>query len=227
MILTDLDIVLPRLCYFHAMTHENFPRFAGGWTFRFLIDDDHLVDVTGQPTLLEGGTGADVEVEVDLYLHQERLFCGAVRVTTAPHRDPQFDDTLGPNAAGAHIDSALWRRLPIGSMIDTAVQAQQETIHALLHTDPRPWMESLRAAAPPRGRPGPRPSLTPELLATVVAPAFKSVTRKPVEAVRAALEINGYAGSAADGSVTIDQARKAVTKARSMGLIPPAKRRTT
>lgn len=206
------------------MTSDDLPKFAGGCTFRFAADaDGRLVEVTA-PGLLSGGPGADLEVVIDLYTHRRRLICGGVRVTSAPHEESQLDDTLGTDAAGLHIDSALWRQLPIGRMIEESVWSIQSTAQDLLRVAPRPWMESVASADTARSRPGPRPTLTPELLAEVVAPAFLSGGRKPVEAVRVALEVNGYPGSGPSGDVTIDQARKAVTKARALDLIPPAKR---
>ncbi|WP_147251479.1 hypothetical protein [Blastococcus sp. TBT05-19] len=69
-------------------------------------------------------------------------------------------------------------------------------------------------------RRGPKPQLDDEALRTVVAAAYRTGGRRPVQAVQAALEESGVLRP----PVTIDQARKAVAAARARGFIPPAKR---
>jgi hypothetical protein len=70
---------------------------------------------------------------------------------------------------------------------------------------------------PNRPRRGPQRLLSLDDLATVVAPAYLTGGRKPVVAVRDAL--SKHRGE----PVTMDQARKAVVRAREAGLLPPAK----
>lgn len=133
-------------------------------------------------------------------------------------------NTLGEPADPAHVDTALWRALPIGQLIeDTIAGVRQDAARVFEEVGDR-RLEQIAGSQPPTKRRGPKPSLTPELLARVVAPAFATGGRRTVEAVRAALQDAGYPGSGPDGNVTIDQARKAVTKARAEGLIAPAKR---
>lgn len=66
---------------------------------------------------------------------------------------------------------------------------------------------------PERAKPGPRPLLDQAALAAVVVPAYQTGGRKPVEAVRQALE--RHRGE----RVTTEQARKAVGRARRQGLL--------
>ncbi len=58
-----------------------------------------------------------------------------------------------------------------------------------------------------------------ETLQRVVAAAYRVGGRRPVHAVKEALEATG----ALSGPITIDQARRAVVRARARGFIPPAK----
>lgn len=76
-----------------------------------------------------------------------------------------------------------------------------------------------------RRRPGPKPLVSEEMLAQVVAPAYRRAVRRPVEAVREALEV------ALGERVTREQASKAVQRARDVRqpdgtpLIPEATRK--
>lgn len=58
-----------------------------------------------------------------------------------------------------------------------------------------------------------------DALQRVVAATYRTTPKRPVQAVRAALEESGLLGA----RVTIDPARKAVAAARARGFIPPAK----
>jgi hypothetical protein len=82
--------------------------------------------------------------------------------------------------------------------------------------------EALAGAAPAGARRGPKRLLTEDVLRTVVAPAYITGGRRPVMAVRKALEAARFGGSGPKGEVTIDQARKAVVQARAAGVIPAA-----
>jgi hypothetical protein len=77
-------------------------------------------------------------------------------------------------------------------------------------------------AAPERPRRGPRPQLDDAVLQDVVAATYRVTAKRPVQAVRVALEES----RALRPPVTIDQARKAVAAARARGFLPPAKRST-
>jgi hypothetical protein len=76
--------------------------------------------------------------------------------------------------------------------------------------------ESLIGDEPKRRRRGPERALSVEALTTVVKPAYEKGGRKPVVAVRDALS------KQRGEPVTMDQARKAVVRAREIGVLPPA-----
>jgi len=78
-------------------------------------------------------------------------------------------------------------------------------------------------AAEARNRRGPTPQLDDDAIERIVAPAYRGGGRKPVQAVRQALEASGLLRS----PVTIDQARKAVMRARKQGALPPAPKKGT
>jgi hypothetical protein len=80
--------------------------------------------------------------------------------------------------------------------------------------------KAVKAAPPVRsGRP---PMLSEDELRDVVAPAYLAGGRKPVQAVRDALERHQMPGAGRQGEVTIDQASKNVQRARQLGFIPKA-----
>ncbi len=80
--------------------------------------------------------------------------------------------------------------------------------------------KALKAGSPVRsGRP---PMLSDDELRDVVAPAYREGGRKPVQAVREALERHQMPGAGRQGEVTIDQASKNVQRARQLGFIPKA-----
>ena len=128
------------------------------------------------------------------------------------------------------IGSALWRSIPIGDLIERSIAARKVYYKGLVSmarsaADPatrKGWEGMARAFEypdgdePDRPRRGPQRLLSLDDLATVVAPAYLTGGRKPVVAVRDAL------AERKRGSVTMDQARKAVVRAREAGIVPPA-----
>lgn len=111
---------------------------------------------------------------------------------------------------------------------DLAEQSRRELLRSLGEAPVVAGEEAERAALAQsvegtRRAPGPRPVVSDEVLAQVVAPAHARGGRKPVEAVREALEAANLPGLGR--TVTREQASKAVQRARSQGLIPAATRR--
>lgn len=173
----------------------------------------------------------DVELTLDIYRADGRLFCGGASLRTvaaAPERTDiarqlSESNTLGPNVS-AEVTARLWRRIPLGAVIDHALESIRTAPERYPQASPDVlalWRENADSEAA-RPKPGPRTALTDELLATVVAPAYLAGGSKPVQAVREALEAAGYS----KGFVTIDQARKAVQRARKQGFLPAVQRKT-
>jgi hypothetical protein len=129
------------------------------------------------------------------------------------------------------IGSALWRSIPIGDLIERAIAEKKAEFKRLAewarglrqdHINQEAIareIESLIDEEPDRPRRGPQRLLSLDDLATVVAPAYLTGGRKPVVTVRDAL--SKHKGE----PVTMDQARKAVVRARDAGVLPPAKGR--
>jgi len=132
------------------------------------------------------------------------------------------------------LNSPRWRALPVSESIESVRRLLSDSIAASLNY---PELSSLQTeqdreemrhaltlmSKPASGtRKGRTPVLTDEVLAGVVAPAYRSAGRRPVQAVQAALTAAGAPGAGPSGEVTIDQARKAVARARAQQLIPPA-----
>lgn len=213
-----LDMFLTQPCYVAAMPKTPRPIEIGGVLYPFKWDGRKIRPTSATP--LAGGDGADVEVRVELFEDRDRVICGQVTVSTVALTEEQREETLGEAGTPTHIDSALWRQLPIGTMVEDAIQSTRELAAELYRVSGRRYYERASSLKDDKKRPGPRPILTPELLAEVVVPAFKSGGRKSVVAVQKALEEAGYPGAGPDGDVTIDQARKAVQKARRLELLP-------
>jgi hypothetical protein len=93
---------------------------------------------------------------------------------------------------------------------------RQERERAQRESEGEDGSPALALVARARRR-GPQPILSEATLQTVVAPAYAAGGAAPVGAVRTALEEDQ------GRMVTLDQAKKAVARARSLGYIPPAK----
>jgi hypothetical protein len=134
------------------------------------------------------------------------------------------------------IGSALWRSIPIGDLIERAIAGKQAEFKRLAEwARGRGQDQIIREALAPEIREavareieslidddadkphrGPQRLLSLHDLATVIAPAYQSAGRKPVVAVRDALSKHTRQ------TVTMDQARKAVVRAREAGVLPRA-----
>lgn len=211
-------MLLTEPCYCRAMSR---PTSVGGSSFRFDRDESGKLVPAVAPAHEHA---AAVTVAVDLHMHEGRLFCGEVTLHTTPkaRRDP--DNLVAAEGDEYdHIDSALWRSIPIGFLLEETVRRVKGQVEQLARDIGGEHLEAAAAAEmvdKPRGR---RSPLTDELLAEV-AITYRSAGRRPVVAVRALLdEREDFEGSGPTGEVTIDQARKAVARARALGVLPATK----
>lgn len=185
-----------------------------------------------------GDYWADIEVDVGIWRRDDgSLYCGSVEVRTVPggpnvteiRRQYSENNTLGPDVTG-EITARIWRQIPIGTLIDLTIKGIRDAPEKDHEKYPghfpaeliASW-EEIAAGERIRKRPGPQSAMTSEMLASVVAPAYLNAGRKPVEAVREALARTGYS----NGHVTVDQARKAISRARRTipPLIPPVRKK--
>lgn len=219
--------------------------FAGGAVYFFTWRNGALTRVgdavdkavgvrTGADGRLEflGGTGdehlaptADVEVRVNIWLGLRGLYAGDVRVLTISQPLPTNQISPLPTRAEVQVGSVLWRAIRLGDLVDEAIQRVRHSAVLVQQQIDDEHLEHIASAEGRKGRKGPLPSVTAELAAEVVAPAYKSGGSRPVVAVQGALADAGLPGSGPGGEVTIDQARKAVVRARELGLLPPAEKR--
>ncbi|MFW3172568.1 hypothetical protein [Geodermatophilus sp. CPCC 206100] len=126
------------------------------------------------------------------------------------------------NGDWLEIGSPVLRGLPLTDVLDQAFGAYRtyrDTVHSGMDSFINEVGSSDGASSPPKRR-GPRPQLDEETLARLVVPAYLTGGRRPVQAVRDALERSG----ALQPPVTLDQARKAVARTRALGLLPPARK---
>lgn len=211
-------MVLTEPCYCLAMSR---PMFVGGTKFRFDRDSNGKLVPANAPL---DEHAPEVTVAVDLYMHEGRMFCGEVTLHTTPKagRDPE-NLVAAERDEYDHIDSALWRSIPIGFLIEETTQRIQGQVEQLARDIGGEHLENAAAAKMPATTRGRRSPLTDELL-TEVAVTYRSAGRRPVVAVRALLDAReDFEGSGPAGEVTIDQARKAVARARALGVLPATK----
>ena len=187
---------------------------------RVMPGDIAAVRVTDHPW----PEGTQVEVRVSVFEGGGALFCGNVQVITAPETiETPYGLLVPPEVEPLPVGANLLRLVPIGLLTDEAIRAAvREAPHdPLLLADDAAWerlsevVRSSKADTPRRGR---KPSLTPELL-ELVAHAYRAGGRSGVRSVQRALtEDPRFRGDA-----TRDQAAKAVARARTKGLLPPAR----
>jgi hypothetical protein len=168
------------------------------------------------------------EVEIMLANIDGWIRCVGVEIRSYESIDPTLSTWLGIKPFDhrdgfAEINSTLWRSIPIGDLIERAIAGLKGDYKLLAEyhrdqdqEDAASIYESLMGEVPDRPRRGPRRLLSVDDLATVVAPAYLTGGRRPVVAVRDAL--SKHRGE----PVTMDQARKAVVRARAAGALPPA-----
>jgi hypothetical protein len=140
---------------------------------------------------------------------------------------------IKPLEGWAEINSPRLRALAIATLVENMRKLYLDMSQAI-QDRPDLWGlkdESSRAAfkraskalkAAPTVHSGRPPMLTEDELRDVVAPAYLSGGRTPVQAVQKALQRHGMPGNGPKGEVTIDQARKNVQRARQLKLIPNA-----
>lgn len=152
-----------------------------------------------------------------------------VRAFFSSPEDPAMQAILqgdsGLHFLGGEVTTSAFRAVRFA---EVAEQSRRELVRSLGAAPVAPGEEAERAAltetvAGNRRRPGPKPVVSEDALAHVVAPAYASGGRRPVEAVREALAAANLPGLGRH--VTREQASKAVERARRQGLIPAATRR--
>ncbi|SDY49604.1 hypothetical protein SAMN05660209_03020 [Geodermatophilus africanus] len=162
-------------------------------------------------------------VGVHLALVRDRLVCVGLDLRALNLSDSLLTEPMDlRNGDWLEITSPVLRGLPLSETIDQALAGYRAVVEQLNASTEEAVTTHGEAAAvvttEPKGR-GPRPQLDDETLQRVVAAAYRVGGRRPVQAVKAALEATG----ALPGPVTIDQARRAVVRARARGFIPPVK----
>lgn len=180
----------------------------------------------------------DLEVLIHVGVHQGRLACiGADLRSFAGQstvKEAEYQYLLGHDEY-ASIGIHIWRSIPIGKLVEEALEKARKSHRAMgagawdqipgWDTIWNPHHAAVGKIEGPVETRGRKTIFTDQLLAEVVNPAYLGGGRKPVQAVRVALQRAGLPGSGLDGEVTPDQARKAVARARKAGVIPPAQKR--
>lgn len=175
--------------------------------------------------------GQPVDVGVHLAAIAGRVQCVGLDLRTANGK-PITTMTVRRLRTAAVIEEAgaqvrdlmkvVLEGVPEGTASDTNLLMQAAAMSSVFdyvgEPAPAPKVDQMFEPAPAKRRRGPRPLLDDDALRGVVAPAYATGGSRPVQAVLQALIGDGRLG----GHVTIDQARKAVTSARTRGFIPPA-----
>jgi hypothetical protein len=164
-------------------------------------------------------------VGVHLALVDDRLVCIGIDLRAVNLGELAGQPIDLGNGEWLEITTSVLRGLPLGEAVDRALAEHRLVTNAGpacaqdrgVTTAPSP---RTTARSVPRG---PLPLLDDTALATIVAPAYRMGGRRPVRAVLEALSSAG----ALPSPVTIDQARRAVVRARARGFIPPARTSST
>jgi hypothetical protein len=178
-------------------------------TDRYQVFSENLVDIDGDAFKVrvhwaERG-GQMVVVGLDLRAFHSDVEAPAVQAILQGDQNLWF--------SGGEVSVKVLRSLKFGEALDQS----RNTLLEHLARAPAPAPEDATARATTRDavegtrrRPGPKPVVSDDLLIEVVAPAYLHAPRKPVEAVREALEV------ALGEPVTRPQASKAVQRARDL-----------
>jgi hypothetical protein len=162
-------------------------------------------------------------VGVHLALVRDRLICVGLDLRALNLGDSLLTEPMDlGNGGWLEITSPVLRGLPLSEVIDQALvgyRGMLGQLNASTESVTTTRGEGTSTATTKPRRRGPRPQLDDETLQRVVAAAYRVGGRRPVQAVKEALEATG----ALLGPVTIDQARRAVVRARARGFIPPSK----
>lgn len=215
-------------------THVAFYAWKNLGRRRYQLDrltwsDDHDYRLTDHPW----PPGTDVEVRLNIFESNGRLYVGGVEVITAP----EDIDTIyygvahAPSVEIRPVNTDLMRLVPLGALQQEALayvttEDAYDEARSELAEQPEALDRLVAAVSKENERPRRRASkLTPEIL-QIVARAHREGGGSPVRAVQRALDAAGYEGNGPAGETTWDQAAKAVHKARREGLLPPARRDT-
>ena len=162
-------------------------------------------------------------VGVHLALVRDRLVCVGLDLRALNLGDSLLTAPMDlGNGDWLEITSPVLRGLSLSETIDQALATYRGMLgelHASTGNAGTTRGEEPGTATTEPKRRGPRPQLDDETLRRIVAAAYRVGGRRPVQAVKEALE----ATDTLPGPVTIDQARRAVVRARARGFIPPAK----
>jgi len=129
------------------------------------------------------------------------------------------------NGDWAEVTTSIVRGLPLGRCVDQAIDEHRSRSQASTHpVEPLETTTAEASSAAERSRRrGPRPLLEEGVLAQIVGPAYRLGGRRPVQAVREALDRAGVLAT----PTTMDQARRAVVRARARGYIEPRRPSST
>ena len=165
-------------------------------------------------------------VGVHLALVRDRLICVGLDLRALNLGDSLLTEPMDlGNGDWLEITSPVLRGVALSEAINQALVGYREMLgqlNASTGSVTTTRGEGTSTATTEPRRRGPRPQLDDETLQRVVAAAYRVGGRRPVQAVKEALEATG----ALPGPVTIDQARRAVVRARARGFIPPSKSKT-
>lgn len=192
-------------------------------------DDPRNTGYVGRFPLEVEVAGRQVQVSAHLAMVRGRMTCVGIDVRSfeaPPAIEDNRDDFRPLGDEWVEINSPVVRAVRVAEVIEQAFDRSRGLFRQALDglTIADDVITDVFEPTPSKRR-GPKPALSDDVLRTVVAPAYLMAVKKPVVAVRAALDRSGLLpGAGPDGRVTPDQARKAVVTARARGFIPPAKR---
>lgn len=194
------------------------PYFVGSGEFRFYLTDDGALSPTGRPDSEDAG---DLTVVIHMYQDGAHFYAGEVVVSSNATTSSDLPNrVVAEKHSHLTIDSRIWRAIPLGTLVDAVAKDLRGSAEEVARDIGDEYLKSSTALPMPTGKRGRRSPLTPDVLTRVVLPAYMTSPKRPVQAVREALDACAeFEGSSPTGEVTIDQARKAVARARRLGLL--------
>lgn len=167
---------------------------------------------------------ANVEVVLPVWEQDGWLYVTNVSVNTLPFDvETPYGTLRAPDVERLPMSTNIWRAIPLGALMTEAVEAAGE--HWLPAQSPVDEAdltvnEGRSDTRPRRGR---APILTDGQLQRAVD-AYKANPSRGVVAAQEALQRAGVSSNAPDGQVTREQAKKAIARARQLGLLEPGRK---
>lgn len=179
------------------------------------VGPGHDVDLTDYPH--PWPRAADVEVVLPVWAQDGWLYVTNVSVNTLPvDVKTPYGVMRAPAVERLPMSTNIWRTIPLGALMAEAVDAARNDWFTAQALSDDAYLTLTKGRTDARLRRA--PTLTDEQVQLAVD-AYKANPSRGVLAAQAALQEAGVPGNAPKGRVTREQAKKAIARARQLGLL--------